>query len=130
MSRITHKLSLFTLILACLITPVLSLAQDARIKIDIDRTIGEVSPLIYGNFLEHLGRAVYGGVYEPGSPLADSDGFRTDVIQATRDLNVTLLRYPGGNFVSNYHWKDGVGPVEERPTRMELAWARLEPVGP
>jgi len=130
MSRPSLCRHLVTLILACLLSPVLlleqALAQDARIKIDVDRTIGEVSPLIYGNFLEHLGRAVYGGVYEPGSPLADADGFRTDVMEATRDLNVTMLRYPGGNFVSNYHWKDGVGPVEERPTRMELAWSRLE----
>jgi len=100
-------------------------AQNARIKLDIDRTIGEVDSLIYGNFLEHLGRAVYGGAYDPDSPHADEDGFRTDVIQASRDLNVSLLRYPGGNFVSNYHWKDGVGP--ERPDRLELAWHRIEP---
>lgn len=101
-------------------------AQNARIKIDVDRTIGEVDSLIYGNFLEHLGRAVYGGAYDPDSPHANEQGFRTDVIEAARDLNVTLLRYPGGNFVSNYHWQDGVGPVEERPTRLELAWHRLE----
>lgn len=121
-----NRSSSFTLILACLLPASFALGQDARIKLDIERTIGEVSPLLYGNFLEHLGRAVYGGAYEPGSPLADADGFRQDVIDASRDLNVTLLRYPGGNFVSNYHWKDGVGPVDERPTRMELAWARLE----
>ncbi len=101
-------------------------AQNARIKIDIERTIGEVDSLIYGNFLEHLGRAVYGGAYDPNSPHANEKGFRTDVIQASKDLNVTLLRYPGGNFVSNYHWQDGVGPVEDRPNRMELAWHRLE----
>lgn len=99
-------------------------AQDARIKIDIDRTIGEVDSMIYGNFLEHLGRAVDGGAYDPDSPRADEDGFRKDVIEGAKELNVTLLRYPGGNFVSNYHWKDGVGP--ERVPRMELAWDRLE----
>ena len=114
------------LLVACLLATTFATAQDARIKIDVDRTIGEVSPLIYGNFLEHLGRAVYGGVYDPGSPLANEEGFRSDVIEATKDLNVTLLRYPGGNFVSNYHWIDGVGPPKDRPTRMELAWSRLE----
>lgn len=101
-------------------------AQNARIKIDTDRVIGEVDKLIYGNFVEHLGRCVYGGVYEPGSPLSDEDGFRKDVLQAAKDMNVTITRYPGGNFVSNYHWLDGVGPVDERIPRMELAWARLE----
>ncbi len=100
-------------------------AQKARIKLDIDRTIGEVDSLIYGNFVEHLGRNVYGGIYDPGSPLSDADGIRKDVIEAVRGLNVSILRYPGGNFVSNYHWEDGVGP--ERRTRMELAWHRLEP---
>ncbi len=96
-------------------------AQNARIKIDRDRTIGEISPLLYGNFVEHLGRCVYGGIYEPGSPLSDEDGFRKDVMQAAKDLKVSVTRYPGGNFVSNYHWEDGVGP--SRIPRMELAWA-------
>ena len=99
-------------------------AQNARIKIDTDRTVGEISELLYGNFVEHLGRCVYGGIYEPGSEFSDENGFRKDVFDAVDDLNVTILRYPGGNFVSNYHWQDGVGP--ERITRMELAWSRLE----
>lgn len=99
-------------------------AQNARIKIDLDRTVGEISPLIYGNFVEHLGRCVYGGIYDPASPLSGDDGIRKDVLEAAKDLNITLTRYPGGNFVSNYHWEDGVGP--ERIPRMELAWARLE----
>lgn len=103
------------------------LAQNARIKIDTDRKIGTISNLIYGNFVEHLGRCVYGGIYEPGSPLADEKGFRKDVLEAIKGLNVSLVRYPGGNFVSNYHWLDGVGGKEERVTRMELAWHRLEP---
>ena len=101
-------------------------AQNARIKIDIDRQIGEVDKNIYGNFVEHLGRCVYGGIYDPGNPLSDKDGIRLDVLEAAKGLNVSLTRYPGGNFVSNYHWKDGVGPKDERPVRMELAWARLE----
>ncbi|HBG86980.1 MAG TPA: alpha-N-arabinofuranosidase, partial [Marinilabiliaceae bacterium] len=79
---------------------------------------------IYGNFVEHLGRCVYGGIYDPESPFADEDGFRTDVMEAAKGLNIPLMRYPGGNFVSNYHWKDGVGP--ERIPRLELAWDRLE----
>ena len=83
-------------------------AQNARIKIDIDRTVGEVDQMIYGNFVEHLGRCVYGGIYEPGSPLSDENGFRKDVMEAVKGLNVSLARYPGGNFVSNYHWLDGV----------------------
>jgi len=100
-------------------------AQNARIKLDLDRTIGEVSPLIYGNFVEHLGRMIYGGIYEPGSKLADRDGLRQDVMQAIRELHPTILRYPGGNFVSNYHWMDGVGP--ERKPQRDLAWDVIEP---
>lgn len=121
----------FLWIFRCLFAAVLttqSAASDAkpeaRIKIDMDRTIGQIDKHIYGNFVEHLGRCVYGGIYEPGSPLADDTGFRKDVLKAVKDLNVTITRYPGGNFVSNYHWLDGVGP--ERIPRMELAWARLE----
>jgi alpha-N-arabinofuranosidase len=101
-------------------------SQNARIKIDIDRQIGEVNENIYGNFVEHLGRCVYGGIYDEDSPLSDENGFRLDVLEAAKGLNVSLTRYPGGNFVSNYHWKDGVGPKNERPARMELAWSRLE----
>ena len=83
-------------------------SQNARIKIDTDRIIGEVNPTIYGNFVEHLGRCVYGGIFDPGSPLSDDMGFRKDVLEAARALNVTIVRYPGGNFVSNYHWLDEV----------------------
>lgn len=101
-------------------------AQNARIKIDLDRKIGEVDKKIYGNFVEHLGRCVYGGIYDPGNPLSDENGFRLDVLEAVKGLNVSLTRYPGGNFVSNYNWKDGIGPREDRPTRLELAWSRLE----
>lgn len=101
-------------------------AQNSRIKIDVDRTIGEVDKNIYGNFVEHLGRCVYGGIYEENSPLSDENGIRLDVLDAVKELNVTITRYPGGNFVSNYNWKDGIGPKDDRPARMELAWSRLE----
>jgi alpha-N-arabinofuranosidase len=116
-------------ILTVLTLSVLSLfaqAQHARIKIDLDRTIGQVDKNIFGNFVEHLGRCVYGGIYEEGSKLSDKNGYRKDVMAAVKDLNVSLIRYPGGNFVSNYNWLDGVGPKSERVPRLELAWGTLE----
>ena len=119
-----HVLCLLALLLSAALVPTAN-AQNARIKLDIDRTIGEVNPMIYGNFVEHLGRNIYGGIYDPGSELADERGFRQDVLAAVKELNVPILRYPGGNFVSNYHWLDGVGP--ERKQRMDLAWHTLEP---
>lgn len=87
---------------------------------------GRIDKRIYGSFIEHLGRAVYGGIYEPSHPLADGDGFRTDVLKSVQKLNVPLVRYPGGNFVSGYNWEDGVGPKETRPRRLELAWGVTE----
>lgn len=87
----------------------------------------KIDERIYGSFIEHLGRAVYGGIYEPGHPCADEDGFRTDVIEEIKKLNVPIVRYPGGNFVSGYNWEDGVGPVELRPKKLELAWGVTEP---
>lgn len=101
--------------------------NKTRIVIDKENQIGEVDKRLYGSFIEHLGRAVYGGIYEPGHPLADKNGFRTDVIQMIKDLQVPIIRYPGGNFVSNYFWEDGVGPIEERKRRLDLAWRSLEP---
>jgi alpha-L-arabinofuranosidase len=100
--------------------------SKARIKIDIDRTAGEVDPRLFGNFAEHLGRCIYGGIYEEGSPLSDADGYRKDVMEATKQLGVTLLRWPGGNFVSGYNWKDGIGPRDQRPVRPEGAWGSTE----
>jgi len=100
--------------------------EIARIKIDTDRTIGEVDPLLFGNFSEHLGRMIYGGIYEEGSPLSDSDGFRKDVLEVVKPLNVSILRWPGGNFASGYNWKDGIGPKDQRPVRIDLAWNDLE----
>lgn len=99
---------------------------QARIKIDTDRVIGQVHPHVFGNFAEHLGRCIYGGLYEEGSPLSDADGFRKDVMEAIKGLGVTLLRWPGGNFASGYHWKDGIGPKHLRPARPEGAWGDVE----
>jgi alpha-N-arabinofuranosidase len=81
---------------------------------------------MFGSFVEHLGRAVYSGIYEPGHPTADEDGFRGDVLELTRELGVTVVRYPGGNFVSSYRWEDGIGPREQRPKRVDLAWHTIE----
>jgi alpha-N-arabinofuranosidase len=97
-----------------------------RILIDPGHVIGMIDRNIFGGFAEHLGRCIYGGIYEPDSPLADKDGFRTDVMKALRRLNISLIRYPGGNFASGYRWRDGVGPAGERPVRMELAWHDME----
>src|SRR5207244_876323 len=94
----------------------------ARIVIDPARRLGTVDRRIFGNFIEHLGRCIYGGVFEEGSPLSDARGFRRDVLDAVRPLRVPILRWPGGNFVSGYHWLDGVGPVGDRPRRSDLAW--------
>lgn len=90
------------------------------------RALGHLHPNVFGGFAEHLGRCIYGGIYEPGSPLADERGLRRDVLQALRRLNMPVIRYPGGNFVSGYRWQDGVGPLEERPARLELAWHDIE----
>ena len=101
-------------------------APAARIKIDIDRTIGPVDPLLFGNFAEHLGRMIYGGIYDERSPLSDAFGFRRDVVDAVKQLGVSILRWPGGNFASGYDWKDGIGPKAQRPVRPELAWNDIE----
>lgn len=101
-------------------------AQTARIKIDTDRAIGEVDKGLFGNFAEHLGRMIYGGVFDEGNALSDKDGYRKDVMEAVKGLGVSILRYPGGNFASGYNWKDGIGPRDQRPVRMDLAWNDLE----
>ena len=98
----------------------------ARVALDNERTIGAISPLLFGGFAEHMGRCVYGGIYDPGSPHADERGFRRDVAAALRDQRLSILRYPGGNMLSGYDWRDGVGPRESRPRRRELAWQSIE----
>ncbi|MEM7333856.1 MAG: alpha-L-arabinofuranosidase C-terminal domain-containing protein [Chloroflexota bacterium] len=100
--------------------------KQTHISLHSKYKIGEVDPRIFGGFLEHMGRAVYEGVYQPESAHADAHGYRTDVLRALRRLKMTPMRYPGGNFASGYHWQDGIGPKENRPTVQELAWQSVE----
>lgn len=100
---------------------------DCEATIDPAFTIAPVPRRLFGSFVEHMGRCVYGGIYEPGHPQADESGLRHDVIELTRELGVSVVRYPGGNFVSGYRWEDGVGPLGQRPARPDLAWRSLEP---
>ena len=100
--------------------------MKGKLVIHREFSIGETDRRLFGSFVEHLGRAVYNGIYEPGHSQADGNGFRRDVIDLVRELDVPIIRYPGGNFVSGYNWEDGVGPVEQRPKRLDLAWATLE----
>jgi alpha-N-arabinofuranosidase len=94
--------------------------------VDPSAKVALVNRRTFGSFVEHMGRCVYTGIYEPGHPMADEDGFRRDVLDLTRELGVTMVRYPGGNFVSNYRWEDGIGPREMRPRRLDLAWGSTE----
>ena len=98
--------------------------KQVKMILDRDYAIGRIDPRIYGSFIEHLGRAVYGGIYEPGHPMADEQGFRKDVLALVRRLGVPVVRYPGGNFVSGFNWEDSIGP--ERPKRLDLAWFTTE----
>lgn len=97
-----------------------------EIRVDLERTLGEIDRNIFGGFAEHLGRCIYGGIFEPDSPFADENGMRKDVIAALKRLRMPVIRYPGGNFASGYRWMDGVGPVENRPARSDLAWRATE----
>ncbi|WP_028280638.1 alpha-N-arabinofuranosidase [Arthrobacter sp. H5] len=98
----------------------------ARIVIDREFTVGEVPRRLFGSFVEHMGRSIYTGIYEPGHPEADDAGFRQDVLKLVKEMGATVVRYPGGNFVSGYNWEDGVGPVGDRPRRLDGAWHTLE----
>ena len=100
--------------------------STAFIYLDTNRTIAPISPWIFGGFAEHMGRCIYEGIYDPASPLADECGLRTDVLDALREQQYTIMRYPGGNFLSGYNWLDGVGPKAERPRRRPLRFG--EPV--
>ena len=99
---------------------------EASFTLDPAFVIAPVNRRTFGSFVEHMGRCVYTGIFEPEHPTADKDGFRTDVLDLVRELGVTLVRYPGGNFVSGYRWEDGVGPPEQRPRRLDLAWHSIE----
>ena len=101
--------------------------MNAKIFSDRRFSIDRIDRRLFGSFLEHLGRAIYGGIYDPDHPLADDMGFRTDVLELVKKLDVPVIRYPGGNFVSGYNWEDGIGPKESRPRRTELAWFTIEP---
>ncbi|MDO5155770.1 MAG: alpha-N-arabinofuranosidase [Eubacteriales bacterium] len=100
--------------------------KKVQIVIDQDFKVGEIDQRIYGSFIEHLGRAVYEGIYQPESPFADEQGFRKDTLELVKELQVPIVRYPGGNFVSGFCWEDSVGPKEERPSRVDLAWSVVE----
>ena len=94
--------------------------------LDKDFQIARVDERLFGSFIEHLGRSVYGGIYDPGNPKSDQNGFRLDVIEMVKKLNVPIVRYPGGNFVSGFNWEDSIGPREQRPKRLDLAWSTTE----
>jgi alpha-N-arabinofuranosidase len=100
--------------------------MDASIHLDTQYNVGPIDRRIFGGFLEHLGRAVYEGVFDPGNPLSDANGFRRDVLDTLRPLGMTVMRYPGGNYVSACDWKDGVGPINQRPRRPDYAWQSIE----
>ncbi|WNB84562.1 alpha-N-arabinofuranosidase [Cellulomonas sp. ATA003] len=100
--------------------------QNGKLSIDPAFVVAPVNRRVFGSFVEHMGRCVYGGIFEPGHPTADDAGLRGDVLELVRELGVTAVRYPGGNFVSGYKWEDGVGPVDDRPTRLDPAWRTIE----
>jgi alpha-L-arabinofuranosidase len=101
--------------------------MKTKITIEKNFELAPVNSSLFSSFVEHLGRAVYTGIYEPDHPLADEQGFRRDVIEMVRELHVPLVRYPGGNFLSSYDWKDGIGPRSKRPARTDIAWHSIEP---
>lgn len=102
------------------------MSKKTKMIVDKSFCIGKVDDRLFGSFIEHLGRAVYNGIYQPGHESADEEGFRQDVMAAVKELQVPIVRWPGGNFVSNYFWEDGVGPKEQRKKRLDLAWRSLE----
>ena len=95
---------------------------NASLHVDPAFVVAPVNRRTFGSFVEHMGRNVYTGLYDPGHPTADADGFRADVLELVRELGVTVVRYPGGNFVSGYQWEDGIGPRDQRPRRLDLAY--------
>ncbi|HUZ08204.1 MAG TPA: alpha-L-arabinofuranosidase C-terminal domain-containing protein, partial [Candidatus Paceibacterota bacterium] len=114
------------ILLSGLVAGNLMAQQSAVIKIDLDRKIGTVDPNIYGAFLEPIRSVVYGTIYDPQSSLADTNGFRKDFIQLIKGLHIPVVRWPGGNYVSGYNWEDGIGPKDQRPVRLDLAWHQID----
>ena len=96
--------------------------EKTRIATHSDYIVGQISQRLFGSFIEHMGSVVYTGIYEPGHQAADENGFRLDVLEKIKALNLGVIRYPGGNFTSGYDWKDTIGPVENRPQKIDLAW--------
>lgn len=117
---------IYCTIISCLFAVKISAQKSAIIKIDFDRKIDQVDPNIYGAFVEPIRTVVYGSIYDPGSPFADEYGFRKDFIDLVKELNIRSVRWPGGNFVSGYNWEDGIGPKDQRPAKMDLAWKQIE----
>jgi len=104
-----------------------SQGDDVRVSIFVDRhfEISEIDERIYGSFAEHMGRCIYGGIYDPGSPFADENGFRQDVIELVKELGITIVRYPGGNFLSGYDWKDGIFMIQDPHSQTKMAFDRM-----
>ncbi|HBZ02745.1 MAG TPA: alpha-N-arabinofuranosidase, partial [Lachnospiraceae bacterium] len=100
--------------------------MKSKISINLNNKISKIDDRLYSSFIEHLGRAVYGGIYEPDHETADDMGFRQDVMKLIKELKVPMVRYPGGNFVSGYNWEDGTGDRSKRPRKLELAWNSIE----
>ncbi|OFY66980.1 MAG: alpha-L-arabinofuranosidase [Bacteroidetes bacterium RBG_13_42_15] len=117
---------IYCMFLSGLVSGNLLSQESAVIKIDPDRKIGAIDPNIYGAFVEPIRTVVYGSIYDPSSPLADENGFRKDFIQLISELKIPVVRWPGGNYVSGYNWEDGIGPKEQRPARLDLAWNQVE----
>jgi alpha-N-arabinofuranosidase len=106
-------------------SPASNPAQSVRVYADSRRTLAPLQREVFGSFLEHLGRAIYEGIYDPQSKFADANGFRKDVLDEIKKLAVPIIRYPGGNFVSGYNWLDGIGPKADRPAVLDKAWNSL-----
>ena len=121
-----QKLLLSGLLLTGLLTANLKAEPGAVIKVDPDRKIAKVDPNIYGAFLEPIRTVVYGNLYDPKSTLADENGFRKDYVQLVKELHIPVVRWPGGNYVSGYNWEDGIGPKDQRPARLDLAWHQID----
>ena len=120
------KLILAGIILSGLLAGNLEAQQPASIKIDLTRTVGKLDPNIYSAFIEPIRNVVYGTIYDPKSPLADENGLRKDFVQLIKDLHIPVVRWPGGNYVSGYNWEDGIGPKDQRPARLDLAWHQID----
>jgi len=114
------------MVLSAILSVNLMSQENARIKIDFDRKVGTVDPNIYGAFVEPIRNVVYGSIYDPASPFADENGFRKDFIELVSELKIPVVRWPGGNYVSGYNWEDGIGPKDQRPARLDLAWHQVE----